>query len=116
MYYYKIYVFLACGYAVFCFFRAFTIVVFNFKLSKKIHEIAFNKILHSSLIQFLEKVPGGRIINRLSRDMMEIDLEIPFYIGSLLVLFYVVIGSVVVQAIISSYYIVPAFIVIFIIC
>ena len=50
-----------------------------YKLFKKLHKELLEHILMSTMA-FFDTTPIGRIINRFSKDIDEIDLMIPFYI------------------------------------
>ena len=93
-------------YVVFCIVRIVLLNIKNFYVSQQLHLIVINSIFHSSLIDFLEKVPIGRIINRLSRDILIVDQQLGWYIGYCIVYIFGVIGALTMQAILSSYYVV----------
>lgn len=45
-------------------------------------------LLYASLGNFFNRVPTGRILNRLTKDLRELDEAIGFAIGNVLVCFY----------------------------
>ena len=59
-------------------------------LSRNMHAKMMFRILHAKIGQFLERVPAGRIINRFTREVDVVDLEI----GGPLSRFYLNFGSV----------------------
>ncbi|KAB7497030.1 Multidrug resistance-associated protein 5 [Armadillidium nasatum] len=47
--------------------------------SSKLHQDMFNSIINSPM-RFLDTTPTGRILNRFSRDLDEVDVRIPFFL------------------------------------
>ena len=52
-----------------------------YKLGRTIHKKMLKSLLYASLSEFYNRVPLGRIINRLSKDLREIDESIGYAIG-----------------------------------
>ncbi|XP_067906009.1 ATP-binding cassette sub-family C member 12 [Heterodontus francisci] len=63
---------------VLCAVKGFVFTKFTLKASSTLHDNVFYKILHSPMM-FFDTTPTGRIINRFSRDMDEIDVRLPFH-------------------------------------
>ena len=61
-------------------FRVIVISTGSIRASRNIHSRLVNKILRAP-VQFFEKTPTGRILNRFSKDMKDIDQEVGFYCG-----------------------------------
>ncbi|XP_078400455.1 ATP-binding cassette sub-family C member 12 [Cetorhinus maximus] len=57
--------------------KGFVFTKFTLKASSTLHDNVFCKILHSPMT-FFDTTPIGRIINRFSKDMDEIDVRLPF--------------------------------------
>ncbi|GCC24840.1 ATP-binding cassette sub-family C member 12 isoform X1 [Chiloscyllium punctatum] len=57
--------------------KGFVFTKFTLKASSSLHDNVFYKILHSPM-KFFDTTPLGRIINRFSKDMDEIDVRLPF--------------------------------------
>lgn len=45
--------------------------------SRKIHNSIINRLLNASYTKFYNTILIGRLMNRLSKDMFNIDLEFP---------------------------------------
>ncbi|XP_048402987.1 ATP-binding cassette sub-family C member 12 isoform X2 [Stegostoma tigrinum] len=57
--------------------KGFAFTKFTLKASSTLHDNVFYKILHCPM-KFFDTTPIGRIINRFSKDMDEIDVRLPF--------------------------------------
>jgi ABC-type multidrug transport system fused ATPase/permease subunit len=53
----------------------------SYFLSRKIHSKMIFGILHSRMEEFLSRVPAGRIINRFSKDIQEIDQSLIYNVS-----------------------------------
>lgn len=62
------------------FFRVIIVAYGSLRASKELHKAVLHKILRSP-IRFFETTPLGRILNRFSKDMKDIDQEVAFYTG-----------------------------------
>ena len=62
-------------------------------MSHIIHESMLSNLLFSSLNEFFDRVPLGRIINRLSKDLNSIDLNFPVYFSNVMVFLSFLIGN-----------------------
>jgi ATP-binding cassette, subfamily C (CFTR/MRP), member 1 len=72
----------------FIFFRAYTLVLSGARQGEKVHKSMMKSLLYASLGNFYNRIPIGRIINRLTKDLRELDEVIGFSIGNLLVCFF----------------------------
>ena len=61
-----------------CCLRTSIFGVLSCNLSKKVHSKMIFSILHSRVEEFISRVPAGRIMNRFSRDLQEIDQSLIF--------------------------------------
>jgi ABC-type multidrug transport system fused ATPase/permease subunit len=52
-------------------------------------------LLYASITKFYNRVPIGRILNRLSKDLREIDESLGFAVGNIFVCFFSALGSLV---------------------
>jgi ATP-binding cassette subfamily C (CFTR/MRP) protein 1 len=59
--------------SVFMLIRAYTLVIGGIKCGTTVHKKIIKALLYASLNKFYNRVPIGRIINRLTKDMREID-------------------------------------------
>ncbi|CAD8077788.1 unnamed protein product [Paramecium sonneborni] len=74
--YLMIYFIFGCFQALLAFIRALTIIRQSIKSSSKIHDEMMNCLMYAHQCQFFERVPLGRIINRLTKDINQLDTEI----------------------------------------
>jgi len=68
--------YLMMGRAVGSYARAFIIVLITLSASRKIHTGMVFALLHSKIGEFIERVPSGRILNRLTKDIDVIDRDL----------------------------------------
>ncbi|XP_075851725.1 ATP-binding cassette sub-family C member 12 [Microcebus murinus] len=67
------------------------------RASSSLHDSVFDKILKSPM-SFFDTTPTGRIMNRFSKDMDELDVRLPFHAENFLQQFFMVIFILVVLA------------------
>jgi len=60
----------------------------------EVHKKMMKALLYASLSEFFNRVPTGRIINRLTKDLRELDEVIAFKIGNLLADFFRMFGDI----------------------
>jgi ATP-binding cassette subfamily C (CFTR/MRP) protein 1 len=53
--------------------RAYVLVIGGIKCGGTVHKKITKALLYASLTKFYNRVPLGRIVNRLSKDLREID-------------------------------------------
>ena len=78
--------------AVFILLAVIVITIGTLKASVKLHQELLERIL-SSTMAFFDTTPIGRIINRFSKDMDEIDLMIPTHLKDILSDLFSVLGT-----------------------
>lgn len=61
-----------------------------------VHRRMMKALLYASLGNFFNRVPVGRIINRLTKDLRELDEVIGFKIGNVLVGLFSLLGNLVI--------------------
>lgn len=72
-------------------------------------------LLFSSLNEFFDRVPLGRILNRMSKDLNAVDSNFPAVAGNVTVFLYMFLGNVLVIVYCSSVWVlIPIFI--YVIC
>ena len=69
---------------IFNFLRIFIVYLFGINISTKLHGSMLIRVLYSSINSFFNKNSIGKVLNRMSGDLMKIDKEISFNIGTLL--------------------------------
>jgi len=85
---------------------AFSLELTTIMASKNLHRKLVRSIL-ASPIQFFERTPVGRILNRLSGDMNVIDEKLTGSIECLLFCAFNVIGGIVMNAVFVPYFLIP---------
>lgn len=109
-FYLGIYYFLGVMYGFFAFMRAITFAFSNTNMSRIVHRSMQLNLLFSSLNEFFDRVPMGRILNRLSKDLNTIDANFPNSLGNFLSFGFFVIGNVIMCVVCSSpWFIIPIF-------
>ncbi|XP_058066855.1 probable multidrug resistance-associated protein lethal(2)03659 [Anopheles bellator] len=76
------------------------------KASRKLHDAMFNGITRATMY-FFNTNPSGRILNRFSKDMGQIDEYLPSVTVDVIQIFLSLIGIVVVVAIVNPYNLIP---------
>lgn len=64
-----------------------------------------SNLLFSSLNEFFDRVPLGRILNRLSKDLNAIDSNFPAVCGNMLVFAFFLLGNVIVIVYCSTFWV-----------
>jgi ATP-binding cassette subfamily C (CFTR/MRP) protein 1 len=102
---YHLYVFLSFSIAssVFMLFRAYTLVIGGIKLGSTTHKKIIKALLYTSLNDFYNRVPTGRIINRLTKDMREVDESIGYAVGNFYVSLFSLLGNLIICLYASTY-------------
>ena len=86
-------------------------------MSNLIHESMISNLLFSSLNEFFDRVPLGRIFNRLSKDMSSVDLNVSNYFGNSCVFAFFLGSNIIVISVMAPIYVFwPVIIVYLIIC
>jgi|JI10StandDraft_1071094.scaffolds.fasta_scaffold295962_1 ATP-binding cassette subfamily C (CFTR/MRP) protein 1 len=95
-YYVGYYAMFGVLYGLFAFFRAIILAISTPKMSEVIHESMISNLLFSPLNEFFDRVPLGRILNRLSKDVNTIDASLANVFANFLVFLFFLLGNVVV--------------------
>jgi ATP-binding cassette subfamily C (CFTR/MRP) protein 1 len=83
-------------YGVFAFFRALILAISSPKMSLTIHESMITNLLFSPLNEFFDRVPLGRIFNRLSKDLNSVDANLSVVFANALVFLFFLLCNIVV--------------------
>jgi ATP-binding cassette subfamily C (CFTR/MRP) protein 4 len=86
--------------------RSFLFFNVAMRASKSLHNAMFKGISHATMY-FFNTNPSGRILNRFSKDMGQIDEILPMTIVDCLQIFLALAGIVVVVAIVNPYTLIP---------
>ncbi|XP_051884033.1 ATP-binding cassette sub-family C member 12 isoform X2 [Pristis pectinata] len=82
--------------------KGFFFTKFVLKASSTLHDNVFYKILHCPM-KFFDTTPAGRIINRFSKDMDEVDVRLPFQAENFLQQVVMVTFTIVTLAVVFPY-------------
>ena len=85
---------LSVGAGLFIFYRAYNLIMAGARQGYIVHTKMIKALLYASLGNFFNRVPVGRIVNRLTKDLRELDEVIGFKIGNLLLDFFRLIGDI----------------------
>jgi len=114
-FYLEIYCILSLGYAVFCLIRISMTFCLSIRCSRQLHKDMLSRIIRAPVNLFFDRVPSGRILNRLSSDLTVLDNAIATSFGMLTVIFYGLVADIVVCLIVGSVWIFPLAIIFFIV-
>uniref|UniRef100_G3UKQ2 ATP binding cassette subfamily C member 12 n=1 Tax=Loxodonta africana TaxID=9785 RepID=G3UKQ2_LOXAF len=77
--------------------KGFTFTKTTLMASSSLHDQVFDKILKSPM-SFFDTTPTGRLMNRFSKDMDELDVRLPFHAENFLQQFFMVVFILVILA------------------
>uniref|UniRef100_G1LI01 ATP-binding cassette sub-family C member 12 n=1 Tax=Ailuropoda melanoleuca TaxID=9646 RepID=G1LI01_AILME len=77
--------------------KAFTFTKTTLMASSSLHDHVFDKILKTPM-SFFDTTPTGRLMNRFSKDMDELDVRLPFHAENFLQQFFMVLFILVILA------------------
>ena len=92
-------------YGLLAFIRSLMIANSSPKMSEFIHESMITNLLFSSLNEFFDRVPLGRIFNRLSKDLSSIDLNLGNFFSSSCVFAFFLGSNIIVISLIAPIYV-----------
>lgn len=87
---------LSIGSAFFSFARALTLVFSGIRQGTIAHKKMIKGLLYASIPEFFDRVPIGRILNRVSKDLRELDEAIGFAFGGCFVNVFQLLGNLVI--------------------
>ena len=90
--------------------RSFMFFTLAMKASRSLHDAMFNGITRARMY-FFNMNPSGRILNRFSKDMGQIDEILPSVMIDVVQIFLSLFGIVIVVAIVNPLYLIPTFII-----
>ncbi|TFK08994.1 UDP-N-acetylhexosamine pyrophosphorylase-like protein 1 [Platysternon megacephalum] len=82
--------------------KGFVFTKTTLKASSMLHDDVFYKILLSPM-SFFDTTPTGRLMNRFSKDMDELDVRLPFHAENFLQQFFMVISILIIIAIVFPF-------------
>ncbi|KAM7257289.1 hypothetical protein ACFE04_013030 [Oxalis oulophora] len=83
--------------------RAFSFAFGGLGAAVQMHDILLNKLINAP-VQFFDRTPSGRILNRFSSDLYTIDDSLPFILNILLANFIGLLGIFVVLSTVQVYF------------
>ncbi|XP_061450655.1 ATP-binding cassette sub-family C member 12-like [Rhineura floridana] len=84
------------------FIKGFVFTKTTLRASSTLHDTMFHKILQSPM-RFFDTTPTGRVMNRFSKDMDELDVRLPFHAENFLQQFFMVLSIIFIIAIVFPY-------------
>lgn len=115
-FYIGIYFLLGFLYGFFAFMRAISFAFSNTYLSRVIHREMQVNLLFSSLNEFFDRVPLGRILNRLSKDLNTVDSNFPISLSNFLSYSFFVMGNVIMCMLCASVWVIIPILFFFVAC
>jgi len=70
------------------------LILSSCRQGESVHRAMMKSLLYASLSNFFNRIPVGRIINRLTKDLRELDEAIAFKVGNILVNIFLLLGDV----------------------
>jgi ATP-binding cassette subfamily C (CFTR/MRP) protein 1 len=104
-YYLNYYIIIGVFYAFFAFIRALILAFASPKMSAFIHESMITNLLFSPLNEFFDRVPLGRILNRLSKDLNSVDANLSVFLSNALAFIFFLLTSLIIIMYCSSIWI-----------
>lgn len=93
LFYLKIYVILAMAYAFCCTAKTGILFLGSYFCSSHLHTKIIKSLLFAPINEFFDRVPLGRVLNRLSKDLYNVDMELSFNIAVFLEVFFFLLGE-----------------------
>ncbi|XP_078524925.1 ATP-binding cassette sub-family C member 12-like [Lissotriton helveticus] len=90
------------GLIVFSVIKAYAFTKTTLKASSNLHGRVFCKILQSPM-SFFDTTPTGRLMNRFSNDMNEVDVRLPFHVDSFLQQLFMMLSALIIVAVVFPY-------------
>lgn len=91
------------GQGLFVFFRASCMQLFGFAATKKLHEDMIDRVLQAPVNLYFDTTPIGRILNKFSKDLNQVESGMSFILGGVYVFIFTLMYTVVVGVITLPY-------------
>jgi ABC-type multidrug transport system fused ATPase/permease subunit len=104
------------GSTIFVFINVCVLVISSIQQGREVHSSIIKRVLYSSYTNFFNRVPIGRILNRLGRDVKEIDEVVGTSLRSSLLYFVQILSALALIIYSSTYLAFISFVCIFAIC
>ena len=114
-YFLEIYMIFSAMYVIFCVIRIALLFIQSLKCSRQLHKNMLTNLLRAPINLFFDRVPTGRVLNRLSKDLNVLDTAIAFTFGYMTFTFFGLLADIVVCLIVGSVWVFPLGLIFFII-
>ena len=106
-FFFEIYWVLTVSSLTFCFFRVAMLYHRSLQCSRVIHKDMFSKIIRAPVNFFFDRVPIGRVLNRLNADLSVLDNSIASSFDFLIAYVFSLVADIIVCLFMGSYWIFP---------
>ena len=106
--YLKIFIFINLGLGVVMLIKMFYVLFRSLRISRKVHAGMLRSVIRAPIPTFFDRVPIGRIINRFSKDIEDVDSELVVNFDYFMELFGAFLSDIIICAWGSSPYIIIA--------
>jgi len=113
-YYLEIYSILSVSYAILCLIRISLIYIQSIRCSRQLHKNMMSKVIRAPVNLFFDRIPSGRILNRLNKDLTVVDSMIASSFASVTIMFFSLLADIAVCLYVGSVWIFPLAIISFI--
>ena len=83
--------------------RVYSIQFFSWNATKKLHEDMIKKVLNAPINLYFDVTPIGRILNKFSKDLSVLELQLGWQIGSVLICFFMSLSIIIMSAIVVQW-------------
>jgi ATP-binding cassette, subfamily C (CFTR/MRP), member 1 len=100
-----LYIGLGLSSMIFLFIQTYSLVVSSVHQGGKVHSSILKQLLYSSYTNFFNRVPMGRILNRLGKDIRQLDETIGLSLSTCLLYFFQFLSGIILMVYSSSAYV-----------
>ncbi|CAD8103784.1 unnamed protein product [Paramecium sonneborni] len=115
-FYLTIYSILSLSYGILAFLRSYAYVLVNCKQANNMHNKMVSCLMYAPQCQFFERVPIGRIMNRLTKDLNVVDSDLYWTINWMLAYLFALLANTFLNIYTSSVWVIIPMILYFILC
>lgn len=103
LYFFWIYTALGMSSTIFVFFRIFILTRGSVRCARRLHEEMIKNLVYAPVNLYHDTVPKGQILNRLSKDLSQIEVYSMFLLGSVLAYFLSFLGAIIICSLVEVY-------------
>jgi len=102
---FNFYIYTALGMSstIFVFLRVFTLTRGSVRCARSIHEEMIKSLVAAPINLYHDTVPKGQILNRLSKDLTQVEVYSMFLYGSILAYFFSFVGALIICSFVETY-------------